>query len=137
MTLEEIRSAMESVFAATVQREGGHYAQTVPAGVTPMSWHEEIKDETDLAARAEGMAMAGLFYGCEHFARIRVQDRATVRMKSQGGRGIERRRPRAVIVHALGWSDKPIPEYVHAKVWPHAIGADVPESSKISKGDAQ
>lgn len=100
MTTEQIRFDMEAVYSAVLEQHGAKPKQEVPANVTPLAWHEVIKPDTDLGARAEGMAMAGLYYGCTHFARLRVQDRDEARVR---GHMKTHKRERALIVHALGW----------------------------------
>lgn len=140
---------IESVYASalTVKKPGVMTGQTVPAGVTPLSWSADMPIAVEVLSldefRAsfaehigEQLALAGLGYSCTSFAKLIVQDRPALEVRSQGGRGIPRIRPRVFIVHALGWGHK-VPDYVHEKVWPHAIGADVPESSKRPKGDIQ
>lgn len=140
-----MRAEIEAAFVATIAKEsppGAHPPVRAglngPAvGITPLAWSQVLKSDADLAAVGEGLAMAGLYYGCTQFARLTVQDRPEVRVASQGGRGITRKRPRAFVVHALGWGHPADPEFVHVRSWPHAIGAEVPETSKRPKGDAQ
>jgi hypothetical protein len=106
VTPEEMRDAIEPVFRQVIAREGGRYPLVAPAGITPLIWYEllDVNAEdlpTHLANKAEGLAMAGVYYGCDTFGQIRVQDRPATSVKSAGGAVM--RRPRAFIVHALGW----------------------------------
>lgn len=101
-----MRDAIEAVYAEVIAREGGRYPFAVPADVTPMTWHELLNVTAEdmpahLAAKAEGLAMAGLYYGCNTFAPVRVQDRPATAVKSHGGAMM--RRPRQYIVRAIGW----------------------------------
>lgn len=103
-----MRDAIESTFRAVIAREGGRYPSTVPEGVTPMAWHEMLTVTSEdlpahLAAKAEGLAMVGVYYGCDTFAKVRVQDRPATQVRS--GAGALNVRKRQFIVHALGWRD--------------------------------
>jgi hypothetical protein len=106
VTPDEMRDAIEAVYCQVITREGGRYQVALPEGITPLSWYEllDVNAEdlpTHLANKAEGLAMAGLYYGCDTYGQIRVQDRPAAQVKSAGGAVM--RRPRAFIVHALGW----------------------------------
>jgi hypothetical protein len=150
VTAEEMRFEIESVYAAVLQtkKPSVHTGQDIPEGVTPLAWHHEIPasaaDMTPEDFRVqfgdnagEQLALEGLSHGCTSFAKLTVRDREAVSVASQGGRGIPRRRERKFIVHALGWGQRKPAEYEHTPVWPHAMGADVPETSKVSKGEKQ
>jgi hypothetical protein len=100
LTAEEVRAAVETVYAATIRTEGGSYPINVPVGVTPLSWSEIVGPDEDLAARAEGLAMAGLYYGCDEFAPLLVKERPAAQLR---GNTKTHKRPRALIVYALGW----------------------------------
>jgi hypothetical protein len=155
MTPDEMRAEIEAVYAAAIRRAavpGAHPPIRAglagpAAGITPMSWTLSIPAQAETLTReefrvqfgdhaGEELASQGLSYGCTQFARLTVQDRPAVKVASQGGRGVPRIRPRAFIVHALGWGHK-VPEFVHTPSWPHRMGADVPETSKRPKGDVQ
>lgn len=106
MTAEQIRDVIQGVYGRVLYANGGRYPFDMPAGVTAMAWEEKLSlpDEgvTEyLEAKAEGLAMVGLYYGCDTFARIRVVDRAPASVKSGGGAVM--RRPRALIAKAIGW----------------------------------
>jgi len=103
VTVEEIRAAVESSFAATVSVEGGTYPSEVPADVTPKEWNETVKPDTDLVGLGEGLAMAGLYYGCDHFSPIRVYERGEARVQ---GHKRTFKRDKAIVVYALGWKGK-------------------------------
>jgi hypothetical protein len=108
VTPDELRDAIEATYRSVVVREGGRYPSPVPDGVTPMAWHEVLNLAADdlpghLASKAEGLAMAGVYYGCDTFARLRVQDRPEAQRRSSGGAMNVRKRQ--FIVHALGWRD--------------------------------
>lgn len=147
MTAEDIRFEIEKVYASILEthKPSVKTGQPVPEGVTPQTWHVQFlaADVADLTKEqfrqrfvdpaATSLADQGLALGLTSFGKLTVKDRPAVAVASQGGRGINRRRERQFIVHALGWGGKPGPEYVHRPVWPHAMGADVPETSK---GDA-
>lgn len=142
MTTEDMRVEIESVMTSVLafRKPSAKVGQAVPEGVTPLSWHVAIATDAENAtpeqfreryADPAGQALAsmGLDHGCTSFAHLRVQDRESVKVASQGGRGIPRKRERAFIVHALGWGHKQS-EYSHTPVWPHAMGQDVPAASK-------
>lgn len=91
-------------------------AQSVPKDITPLSfWFGIPASAENLDAQAfmvaygskaaAELANAGIgpTQGCTVFAPIRVEDRPEVKVASQGGRGIPRKRERQFIVHALGW----------------------------------
>lgn len=117
MTVEEMRAAISAHYEAFLRGYGVELAQ-VPEGVTPLAWDlsipfpaRDLSPSTFDAQYAEpyGKALAAvgvLEYGCASFAPIRVQDRPEAKVPSQGGRGIARKRPRAFVVHALGWGNK-------------------------------
>lgn len=144
-----MRFEIESVYAAVlaVKKPSTRTGQDVPEGVTPLSWHLTIPAAAESLTReefrqqfgdhaGEELASQGLSYGCTSFAKLRVRDREAVKVASQGGRGMDRRRPRVFIVDALGWGQKPV-DYEHRSVWPHAMGSDVPDASRRPKGEAQ
>jgi hypothetical protein len=154
LTVEEMRVEIERVYAAAIRRAvvpGEHPAIRAglkgPAvGITPLSWHVGISEEAEAVTPEEfrekyaepagqTLASEGLSYGCTQFAKLIIRDRPEVKVPSMGGRGLARKRPRVFIVHALGWGHKPDPEFIHKQAWPHAIGEDVPETSKRPKGD--
>lgn len=156
MNAEDMRVEIEAVYAAEITRRatpGAHppirAGLNGPAvGITPLSWSLVIPAAAESLTvdefrvqfgdhAGEELASMGLSYGCTQFARLTVQDREGVKVASQGGRGVPRVRQRQFVVHALGWGQKPDPEFIHKQTWPHAIGADVPEGSKRPKGDAQ
>lgn len=135
MNAEDVRFEIESVYAAVLEtkKPSVRTRQDLPAGVTPLSWHLEIPATAEGLTAAEfrvqygdhageELALIGLSHGCTTFAPLRVQDRPKVQVRSQGGRGIPRKRERSFIVHALGWGNKKAPDYVHTPVWPHRIG---------------
>lgn len=97
---------MEPMFSAIVKADGAHYPADLPPDLTPLMWHEPVNQDTNLSARAEGMAMAGLYYGCNRFARISVVDRPKAEARGKGGQGVLRRRERQFIVYALGWREE-------------------------------
>lgn len=114
MTVEDMRTAISVHYEAALREYGVELAQ-IPEGVTPLAWDLSIPfPARDLSpstfdtqyAEPYGKALAAvgvLEYGCTSFALLRVQDRPEVKVASQGGRGIARKRPRVFIVHALGW----------------------------------
>lgn len=145
-----MRVEIASVYGDVLQtkKPSVRVAEAVPAGVTPLSWHIVIPAAAEALTpeefrvqfgdhAGEELALVGLSHGCTTFGPLRVQDREAVQVRGQAGRGIPRKRERAFVVHALGWGNKKAPDYVHSPAWPHAMGADVPETSKLSKGDAQ
>lgn len=147
MTAEEMRAEIEFAYIAAVKlaAPGAKVGLSVPQGVTPISFSylipasaEDLDAHTFMARYGYDVAYelasagTGVTHRCTHFAPIRVQDRPAVQVRGQGGQGGYRKRERAFIVHALAWGHH-VPEYSHTKVWPHAIGADVPAASKGDK----
>lgn len=109
---------LERYYVAELERiaPGAKVGAVVPPGVTPLSFSYAIPDsvadvdaltfmaaEGYAAVRELAIAGSGPTHQCNHFARLTVQDRPEVKVPSQGGRGIPRKRERQFIVHALGW----------------------------------
>ncbi len=121
MTVEAMRDAIERIYGAALVV--GDAAISFPAdvpcgacsGVTPQSWFVPMAVEAAEADTAEfgtgyaepvGAALAaeGLRLGLTSFGHLRMEDRPAVQVIN--GAGVQRRRERQFIVHALGWKGK-------------------------------
>ena len=113
MTPDELLEAIEDAYAPQVELLG-QYPVPVPANVTPIQWHVAYTAKSVENVQADGfnglpaainLAHTAASLELNRFAKLTIQDRPAAEVKSQNGAGTARKRERAFIVHALGWSE--------------------------------
>lgn len=120
MTPEEIRSEVEAVYDAVLQKAKKPKVKlkaeppcSACSGVTAQSWFVKIPEEARSLSveefrvqfgdhAGEELASAGLSYGLTSFAPLRVQDRPAA--EHRGSARLHKRK-REFIVHAMGWRE--------------------------------